>query len=82
MKEKILITGGAGYIGSVLVETLLKKKYHVTVLDNFIYSNLSLSHLFHYKNLQVVNLDIRDKSPYKKYLKQCKKSSPLYVLSK
>ena len=80
MKEKILITGGAGYIGSVLVETLLKKKYHVTVLDNFIYSNLSLSHLFHYKNLQVVNLDIRDKSPYKKYLKQADIIIPLAAL--
>ncbi len=80
MKEKILITGGAGYIGSVLVETLLKKKYHVTVLDNFIYSNLSLSHLFHYKNLQVVNLDIRDKSPYKKYLKQADIVIPLAAL--
>ena len=49
MKEKVLVTGGAGYIGSILVETLLRNKFNVTVLDNFTYSNLSLSHLFCYK---------------------------------
>ena len=70
MKEKVLVTGGAGYIGSILVEKLLKKKFEVTVLDNFTYTNLSLSHLFHYKNLKLINLDIRDKYLYKKYLKE------------
>ena len=32
---KILVTGGAGYIGVALINLLLNKKYHVTVLDNF-----------------------------------------------
>ena len=71
MKEKILVTGGAGYIGSILVEELLRNKYDVTVLDNFTYSNLSLSHLFHFKNLKIVSLDIRDKHLYKKYIMEC-----------
>ena len=31
---KILITGGAGFIGSHLVEQLLKKKHHISVIDN------------------------------------------------
>ena len=35
--KKILITGGAGYIGSVLTEVLLNKGYYVTVVDNLIY---------------------------------------------
>jgi UDP-glucose 4-epimerase len=34
---KILVTGGAGYIGSILIEYLLHKDYSVTVLDNFSY---------------------------------------------
>ena len=37
----ILITGGAGYIGSVLCEELLKNKHLVHVFDNFLYSNTS-----------------------------------------
>ena len=38
MKKNVLITGGAGYIGSVLVRILLLNNFRVTVLDNFIYS--------------------------------------------
>ena len=58
---KILVTGGAGYIGCVLVETLLKAKYQVTVLDKFLYSETSLNHLFHFKNLKVIKGDVSDK---------------------
>ena len=36
-KKNILITGGAGYIGSVLVPNLLARGYQVTVIDNFMY---------------------------------------------
>jgi len=37
-KKKILITGGGGYIGSVLIETLLKKNFSVTIIDKFIFN--------------------------------------------
>ena len=37
MKKNIFITGGGGYVGSLLVPELLKKGYNVTVLDLFIY---------------------------------------------
>ena len=43
MKERILVTGGAGYIGSILVPSLLRHGYKVTVLDNFMYKVSSLS---------------------------------------
>ena len=45
MKRRVLITGGAGYLGSILSEHLLSKGYHVTVLDNLIYGEQSLFHL-------------------------------------
>ena len=42
MPEKVLITGGAGYIGSILVPMLLERGHDVTVLDNFRYGQSSL----------------------------------------
>ncbi len=61
-KEKILVTGGAGYIGSVLVPILLKEGYSVTVLDNLMYFQNSLLGCCHYKNFKFVKGDIRDES--------------------
>ena len=42
---KILVTGGAGYIGSILCEHLLDAGHSVTVLDNLMYGSGSLFHL-------------------------------------
>src|SRR3989344_5360353 len=57
---RILVTGGAGYIGSILAPALLDKKYHVTVLDNFIYGQATLLERCHDKNFQIVRGDARD----------------------
>lgn len=58
--SKVLITGGAGYIGSVLTETLLSKGYLVDVLDNLSYKQLSLLHLCNNKNLNIMLHDVTD----------------------
>jgi len=56
----VLITGGAGYIGSRLTELLLEKDYKVTILDNFMYNQTSLIHLCNNKKLKIVNKDVTD----------------------
>ena len=48
--KKILITGGAGYIGSYLCTMLVEMGHKVTVIDLLKYSTTSLNHLFMYKN--------------------------------
>jgi nucleoside-diphosphate-sugar epimerase len=56
----VLITGGAGYLGSTMAEYLLFKGYAVTVLDNLMYRQLSLLHLFKHTNFNFVMGDVRD----------------------
>jgi nucleoside-diphosphate-sugar epimerase len=58
----ILVTGGAGYIGSILVEQLLAKGRRVTVLDNFMYGQCSLAHLCHNIKLEIVRGDARSEA--------------------
>lgn len=57
-KEKILITGGAGYIGSVLTNLLLNEGYKVTVVDNLMYGQNSLIHCFCYSNFKFIKGDV------------------------
>ena len=57
---KILITGGAGYIGSVLVPCLLDEGHHVTVIDNFMYGQNSLLNSCLSPNFRIIRGDVRD----------------------
>ena len=58
--KNILITGGAGYIGSVLSKSLLDKGYSVTVLDNFRYNQNSLLDCCHDDKFRVIRGDVRN----------------------
>ena len=58
--NKVLITGGAGYLGSTMAEHLLSEGYAVTVLDNLLYKQLSVLHLFKKENFRFVNGDVRN----------------------
>ena len=59
MSYKILVTGGAGYLGSTMVPDLLAAGHEVTVLDNFMFQQASLNHICHHPKFSIVNGDIR-----------------------
>lgn len=58
--EKVLVTGGAGYLGSILTEVLISKGYSVTVLDSLVYKQLSLTSFCRNKNFNLIVGDVRD----------------------
>jgi nucleoside-diphosphate-sugar epimerase len=63
--KKVLITGGAGYLGSVLTEVLLNKGYQVTVLDNLIYKQTSVAPFAYHSNFDFVLGDVTNESTLK-----------------
>lgn len=67
-KEHVLVTGGGGYIGSILVPMLLDIGYKVTVIDNFMFGQNSLLDCTHNPNLNVVYDDVRNKETFSKYV--------------
>jgi len=73
----ILVTGGAGYIGSILVPNLLNEGHNVTVLDNFMYGQTSLNQLCANKQFNVYNGDVRLKHDLFPLLKQADIIIPL-----
>jgi len=77
---KVLVTGGAGYIGSLLSEFLLKEKFSVKVIDNFQYNQSSLNHLLYHPKLEVEKIDVRDELEIKKQLKNFDVIIPLAAL--
>ena len=76
----ILVTGGAGYIGSVLVQILLKNNFNVTVLDNFLFKQKSLNQIKKNRQLNIVEGDVRDKSIIKDLVTKSEIIIPLAAL--
>ena len=80
MTKRILVTGGAGYIGSVFVPELLNRGHFVTVIDNFMYKQPSLAGVISNPNLELVYGDIRDYTLMKKYLSNADVVIPLAAI--
>lgn len=68
--KKILIVGGAGYIGNVLVRKLLTENYKITVMDNLIHRQYPIFEYCHNDNFKFVYGDVRDEPLYKKLVQQ------------
>lgn len=79
-KTRILITGGAGYLGSVLVPELLKAGHDVTVLDNFLWGQNSLLDVCHLEDFDVVKGDARDEKTLAPLLAKADAIIPLAAL--
>ena len=77
---KILVTGGAGYLGSTLVPDLLNAGHKVKVLDNFMFKQNSLNHACYHPNFSVVKGDIRVGSTILPLMKKADVIIPLAAL--
>jgi len=77
MSYNILVTGGAGYLGSTMVPELLNAGHKVTVLDNFMYGQNSLANVCYHQNFNVVRGDIRLESTILPLMKKADVIIPL-----
>jgi nucleoside-diphosphate-sugar epimerase len=80
MSYNVLVTGGAGYLGSIMVPELLKAGHKVTVLDNFMFKQNSLAHCAADANFDVVKGDARDEALLKPLLAKADVVIPLAAL--
>lgn len=80
MTYNILVTGGAGYLGSTMVPELLHAGHRVTVVDTFMYKQASLNHVCHHQNFTVVKGDIRIENIMAPLLKKADLVIPLAAL--
>lgn len=78
--KNILVTGGAGYIGSTLVPDLLSKNHKVTVVDNFMYKQTSLASSIKNRNFSLVFGDVRDEGLMKGLISKADVIIPLAAI--
>ena len=77
--HKILVTGGAGYIGSVLSQLLLTRNYEVIILDDFRY-NQNVNHLCYLDNSEIIKGDVRDENLIRSLMSRVDTIIPLAAL--
>lgn len=80
MRSRVLVTGGAGYVGSILCEHLLAGGYGVTVVDNLMYGQQSLFHLCGRRGFDFVFGDVRDERVMEPLVKQADVIVPLAAI--
>ncbi len=78
--KNITVIGGAGYIGSVLVPTLLENGFAVTVLDNFLYGQSSLLNCCLNDHFEIINGDARQESAVRKAIEKADYIIPLAAI--
>lgn len=76
----ILVTGGAGYIGSMLVPSLIGLNHKVTVIDNFMYKQTSLASLIRNNAFELIFGDVRDEALMKKLISNADIIIPLAAI--
>ena len=69
--QQVLVTGGAGYVGSVLVPKLLQAGYRVKVIDLYLYGDDVLAAVKYHPGLEEIKGDIRDRSLLEKIMPGC-----------
>ena len=77
---KALVTGAAGYIGSVMVPILLQEGHEVIAIDNFMFGQSSLLDCCHQEKLTIIRGDVRDESLIKKWVPKADAIIPLACL--
>ena len=80
MNLHVLVTGGAGYLGSVLCERLLNAEYRVTTVDDMMYQQRSLFHLCADPHFDFVSGDARDKELMRRLVKEADALIPLAAI--
>jgi nucleoside-diphosphate-sugar epimerase len=77
---RVLVTGGAGYIGSILVPALLERGFAVTVVDSFMYGQDSLAAVCYHRDFSLVRGDVRSQETMKPLVKTADIIIPLAAL--
>ena len=80
MSYKILVTGGSGYLGSIMVPNLLEAGHKVTVLDNFMFKQASLNHCCAHSEFNVIKGDIREEVTMRLLLRDADVVIPLAAM--